>query len=138
GMLLQDLDNLLFGKPALTHRLSPGWRTEILTQNRGRFRGAGQAKWQDPPVGAQDLRAFSLSVGSKAQWSRGLFISFSGFSRDGLFSFAQGIRTNIICMDGFDLHEILNGKLNLVDVFERKIRRAAETNASYVSVRELY
>ncbi|MGD9840028.1 MAG: hypothetical protein AB7F72_12645, partial [Afipia sp.] len=41
GMLLQDLDNLLFGKPALTHRLSPGWRTEILTQNRGRFRGAG-------------------------------------------------------------------------------------------------
>jgi hypothetical protein len=41
-MLLQDLDNLLFGKPALTHRLSPGWRTEILTQNRGRFRGAGQ------------------------------------------------------------------------------------------------
>ncbi|MGD9839839.1 MAG: hypothetical protein AB7U74_18610, partial [Afipia sp.] len=44
GMLLQDLDNLLFGKPALTHRLSPGWRTEILTQNRGRFRGAGHGQ----------------------------------------------------------------------------------------------
>lgn len=97
-----------------------------------------EATWQSEPVGQEKLLTFSGKVGGKAQWSRGLLISNSGFSPDGLEAFTRGKPTNIICMDGLDLYYVLEGKLDLYSVLERKVRRAAETNQAYVSVRELF
>ncbi len=97
-----------------------------------------EAKWQNAPVSQEALLVFSGKVGSKAEWSRGLFISYSGFTRDGLETFARGRRINIICMDGADLWHILHGGLDLRTVIERKARYAAETNQAYVSVRDLF
>ena len=97
-----------------------------------------EAKWQNIQVAEQTLLGFSGKVEGKAQWSRGLFVSYSGFTQDGLDAFSRGKRTSIICMDGLDLHYILQGKLNLIDVIDRKMRRAAETNNAFVSVRDLY
>ena len=74
----------------------------------------------------------------KANWSRGLFVSYTGFSEDGLEAFARGKRTSIICMDGLDLYGILYGQLSLTEVIDRKMRRAGETNSSFVSVRDLF
>jgi hypothetical protein len=89
------------------------------------------------PVVANDLDAFQGKVERKAQWSRGLFISYSGFSKDGLEAFAVGQRTSVICMDGLDLSESLRGKLDLVQVVTAKARRGAETDRAFVLVREL-
>jgi hypothetical protein len=75
-----------------------------------------EAKWQATLTGQADLLTFSGKVEGKAQWSRGMFISYSGFSEDGLEAFARGRRTSIVCMDGRDLAQILLGGLNLVDV----------------------
>jgi hypothetical protein len=97
-----------------------------------------EAKWQDPRVGNGRLLEFSGKVGGKAQWARGLFVSYSGFTVDGLEAFARGRQTNIVCMDGLDLYGILSGRLDLVEVIERKVRRAAETNQAFVSVRDLF
>jgi hypothetical protein len=97
-----------------------------------------EAKWQDPQVGNGRLLEFSGKVGGKAHWARGLFVSYSGFSADGLEAFARGRQTNIVCVDGLDLYGILSGRLDLVEVIERKVRRAAETNQAFVSVRELF
>lgn len=97
-----------------------------------------EAKWQDPLVGNGPLLEFSAKVGGKAQWARGLFVSYSGFTRDGLEAFCRGRQTNIVCMDGFDLYGILSGKLDLVVVIDRKVRRAAETNQAFISVRDLF
>jgi hypothetical protein len=77
-------------------------------------------------------------VEGKAQWSRGLFVSYSGFSEDGLEAFARGRRTSIVCMDGLDLAQILTGGLNFVDVIQRKKRRAAEIGSAFVPVRDLF
>ncbi|MBA7702727.1 hypothetical protein ES703_111497 [subsurface metagenome] len=74
----------------------------------------------------------------KAHWSRGLFISYTGFSQDGLDAFSRGKPTNIICIDGFDLSCILQNKISLSNALEKKVRRAAETNEAFVSVRELF
>ena len=84
-----------------------------------------------------DLLAFSGKVSGKATWSRGVFISNSGFSQDGLAAFGTGRRTNIICVVGLDLHEIVHNRLSLIEVVEEKLRRAAETNRAFVPVREL-
>lgn len=97
-----------------------------------------EAKWQDPRVGVAELLTFNGKVEGKAQWSRGLFVSYSGFSEDGLHAFAQGRRTSIIGMDGLDLSHVLSGRIDFVEVIERKARRAAETNRAFVAVRDLF
>jgi Restriction endonuclease len=97
-----------------------------------------EAKWQNQKTGQSDLLSFSGKVEGKAQWSRGLFISYSGFTDYGLEAFARGKSTRIICMDGFDLHCVLNHNLNLAEVVNRKMRRAGETNDAFISVRDLF
>jgi hypothetical protein len=95
-----------------------------------------EAKWQNAQTGAGDLHTFEGKLGQKASWSRGLFVSNSGFSSDGLQAFGKGKR--LICMDGYDLSEMLRLKLSFVDVIDAKVRRAAETGCPFVPVRDLF
>lgn len=95
-----------------------------------------EAKWQNSPIGVSDLHTFEGKLGEKASWSRGLFVSSSGFSIQGLQAFGRGKRT--ICMDGFDISEMLRLRLSFVKVIEAKARRAVETGSPFVSVRDLF
>jgi hypothetical protein len=97
-----------------------------------------EAKWENHKTGQSDLLSFSGKVEGKAQWSRGILISYAGFTEDGLEAFGRGKSTRIICMDGLDLHSVLNQGLTLSEVVNRKMRRAGETNQAFVSVRELF
>ncbi len=94
-----------------------------------------EAKWTNARVDAGTLRAFNAKVEDKAAWSRGLFVSHSGFTEDGLIAFGRGKR--VVCMDGLDLYEMLNSRLAFADVLSRKVRRAAETGLPFVRVRDL-
>lgn len=95
-----------------------------------------EAKWQSQKCDAADLRAFNAKVEDKAHWSRGLFLSYYGFSDDGLAAFGRGKR--IICMDGGDLWDLLGQGLPFDEVLARKVRAAAETGKPFVRVRELF
>lgn len=96
-----------------------------------------EAKWHGPQIGFADLMTFSGKVSGKASWSRGLFVSNSGFTPDGLEAFSRGRQTNLICADGLDLYEVLSRRVSLIDVLEEKARRAAETNRAFVAMRDL-
>jgi hypothetical protein len=96
-----------------------------------------EAKWHGPRIGLAELLTFSGKVEGKAAWSRGLFVSISGFTEDGLQASSRGRRTNLICMDGLDLCEVLNNNYSLSKVLDAKDRRAAETNAAYVPLCQL-
>lgn len=95
-----------------------------------------EAKWQNSPSGVADLHGFHGKVEQKAAWARGLFVSNNGFSVDGLEAFGRGKR--VVCMDGFDLYELLNRNLSLGQVLERKVRHAAETGVLFARVGELF
>lgn len=95
-----------------------------------------EAKWQNPQSGVAELHAFQGKIEQKAAWARGLFISNSGFTVDGLEAFGRGKR--VICMDGYDLYELLNRNLSLGKVLERKVRHAAETGVLFARVRDLF
>jgi hypothetical protein len=95
-----------------------------------------EAKWQSAKTGAADLHTFEGKLRQKASWSRGLFVSHSGFSTDGLHAFGRGKR--LICMDGFDIYEMLRLKLSFIDVIDAKVRRAAETGCPFVPIRDLF
>jgi predicted protein tyrosine phosphatase len=95
-----------------------------------------EAKWQDAQTGVADLHTFHGKLEQKAAWTRGLFVSHSGFTEDGLAAFGRGKR--VVCMDGLDLFETLNRELPLNGVLERKVRRAAETGMPFARVRDLF
>ena len=96
-----------------------------------------EVKWQKEPVGNADLLVLRGKVEGKSTWSRGLFVSYSGFTQDGLEAFSRGRPTNIIAMTGQDLYFILEGKMSLVDAIRLKARRAAEIGKVLVTVHEL-
>lgn len=95
-----------------------------------------EAKWQSQPIGVADLHVFHGKIEQKAAWTRGLFVSNSGFTDEGLEAFGKGKR--VICMDGLDLYDSLDRQIPFNNVLERKIRRAAETGLPFIRVRELF
>jgi hypothetical protein len=95
-----------------------------------------EAKWHGQATGVAELHTFHGKIEQKAAWTRGLFVSSSGFTEDGLAAFGRGKR--VICMDGLDLYEMLDRDLSLEQVLERKVRRAAETGAPFIRVRDLF
>ena len=95
-----------------------------------------EAKWESTLTGVADLHVFQGKLDQKAAWARGLFMSHAGFSEDGLTAWGRGKR--VICMDGFDLYEMLQRGLPFDHVLDRKIRRAAETGMAFVRVRDLF
>ena len=97
-----------------------------------------EAKWQASQIGNRELQSFAGTVRTKADWTRGLYVSDSGFSEDGLTAFRQGENTRIICLSGMELRDIFVHNLNLIEVFNLKTRRAAETGRAYIPVRELF
>jgi hypothetical protein len=97
-----------------------------------------EAKWQDAQIGNRELQAFAGTVRTKSVWSRGLYVSYSGFSEDGLTAFGRGDATRLICLDGLELWEIFERRLDLSEVLSLKTRRAAETGRAHVPVRDLF
>lgn len=95
-----------------------------------------EAKWRAQPIGVAELHNFHGKLDQKAAWTRGLFVSDSGFTEEGLTAFGRGKR--LICMDGLDLYESLDRELSLNDVLARKVRVAGETGHCFVRVRDLF
>ena len=95
-----------------------------------------EAKWQAAQTGVADLHTFHGKLEQKAAWTRGLFVSNSGFTEDGLVAFGRGKR--VVCMDGLDLFDTLSRELPLNHVLESKVRRAADTCLPFARVRDLF
>jgi hypothetical protein len=95
-----------------------------------------EAKWHNAPTGVSDLHNFHSKVEQKAEWSRGLFVSYAGFTADGIAAF--GKRKRIVCMDGHDIYEALDREIPLSHVLGEKVRRAAETGGVFCRVRDLF
>lgn len=95
-----------------------------------------EAKWHNERVDNGPLHTFHGKLEQKAAWTRGLFISYAGFTDGGLASFGVGKR--VICMDGLDLFEALDRHIPLDIVLEKKVRRVAEVGRTFVPVRELF
>lgn len=96
-----------------------------------------EAKWHSQNTIQKDLLVFNGKVEGKSSWARGLLISHAGFSNDCLLAFSNGRRTSIIGMDGNDISIVLDGKCSLPNAVRMKARKAAETNAFFVSLATL-
>lgn len=90
-----------------------------------------EAKWESKQIGIQDLLCFHGKIAGKSTWSRGILISYSGFTQEALTAFSRGRPTNLITFTAQDLYFILEGYrgkyLNLDEAIRIKVRHAAET-----------
>ena len=82
------------------------------------------------------LHAFQGKLNARVNWARGLFVSYSGFTQDGLTAYGRG--GSVVCMDGLDLHDALQGEIPLNHVLEHKVRRSVETGEVLARVRDLF
>ena len=96
-----------------------------------------EAKWQRDPIGVLELHGFHGKVEQKASWTRGLFVSFGGFTEVGLQAFGQAAK-RVICMEGRDIYEALDRNIPIDTVLERKVRYAAETGFPFAPLRQLF
>jgi hypothetical protein len=94
-----------------------------------------EAKWRNAQTGAADLRSFQELVGQHFEGARGLFVSYSGFTPDGLQAF---VARRIVMMDGMDIVEALRRRISLEKIVAKKLRIAIEERRPNVSVRELF
>lgn len=95
-----------------------------------------EARWRDAASNVADLHTFHGKLEQKAAWTRGLFVSYAGFTSDGLEAFGRGKK--LVCMDGLDLLEALSREISLREVLARKVRHAAERGLVFVRVRDLF
>ena len=94
-----------------------------------------EAKWQQNPVGVEDLDAFSSKVERKLENTLGVFLSMNGYSADGVAAHSK-TRPSIVLMDGAELMTILEERVDFVTLLLRKKRHAAQTGNIYLKVHE--
>jgi len=85
-----------------------------------------EARWRKDQARKGDLSSFSDKVQRKSEWTRGLFVSISGFTKDSLDAMTRGKSSNIVIMSGADLKSVVNSEINLNDMLRTKVRKLAE------------
>lgn len=96
-----------------------------------------EAKWTSKKIDKGDLVIFNEKVSLKSGFTRGLYISFSGYSDEALATFANGRTVNIVLMTVQELTIALTRKVDLTNVLKLKVRALAEEGNYNKSVLEI-
>ncbi|SEM19442.1 Restriction endonuclease [Bosea lupini] len=94
-----------------------------------------EAKWHRAKTDATTLHGFQGKVNERPEWTRGLFVSFSGFTEVGLQAFTA---RKIILADGMDIYDALARRLSVSDIIAAKVRHASEYRNPFERVRSLF
>lgn len=97
-----------------------------------------EAKWTKQPAAGADFGAFTFKLDGKTADTRGLFVSFNGFSDDALSALKRKGNLRFVCLDGSHLAAALEPLGNLTKVLELVWRHADETGEPYLPMSGLY
>jgi len=95
-----------------------------------------EAKWVSEQINKANLVVFNNKVSSKSGFTRGLFISYSGYTEEALNTLSNGITVNIILMTVQELYMSLESKMQLDEILWKKARALAEEGKYYKNVFE--
>jgi hypothetical protein len=90
-----------------------------------------EARWRSRPTDKEDLSNFYFKIENKANWTRGIFISISGFNEQALNYLTSNSILNFIAIRGGEIELILDGKVDLLDMLRKKVRVLAEEKRFY-------
>jgi hypothetical protein len=89
-----------------------------------------EARWRKDPAERQDLDVFAAKVAGSSENTLGLFISIEGFAKAGVEKH-NGSQSALHLMDGGEILAVLEERIDLVELLERKRRHAAMTGEIY-------
>jgi hypothetical protein len=94
-----------------------------------------EAKWHRAKIEAEKLHAFQGKISERLEGTRGLFVSFEGFTDGALQAFTA---KRIILADGMDIFDALTRQISFPDIITAKARHASEYRSPFVPVRTLF
>lgn len=149
--LLHGMDDAAQARGYAFERLLKKWFDAWGLDARGSFRLIGEqidgsfehrgsiylieAKWTNALTDASSLRSFQEKAGDGFEGTRGLFVSYSGFTKEGLHAFNA---KRVILMDGMDVFVALRHRISLNEVIAAKFRRGIEERRPLIHVSELF
>lgn len=128
GLQLENVLNRLFA----LHDLSPREAFRVVgEQIDGSFELDHEvylleAKWQQDPSPAADLYVFREKVEGKSKFTRGVFLSINGVSREAVDAITRGKQPNFFVSDGYDIMMLLEDNMDLAAFLRRRQRLLAE------------
>lgn len=93
-----------------------------------------EAKWTCKPVNRNDLVVFNDKVSRKSNFTRGIFVSYSGYVENAVETFANGRVSSIVLMDIREVVWSLENEINIKDVLSKKIRKLTEEGRCYYNI----
>lgn len=90
-----------------------------------------EAKWTDDAVGGDGVYQFSMKVEGK-MYGRGLFVSIKGFSDQVVNSIVSGKALRTVFIDGADLMLVIEERMTLVQIIDKKVKAAQTKGLIYV------
>lgn len=96
-----------------------------------------EAKWTKKTIDKGELVKFNEKVLSKSSFTRGFFISFSGFTDEALATFNTGRSVSIILMTVQELAIMLEREISFKKMLNLKVRALAEKGEFYKPLTEI-
>ncbi len=96
-----------------------------------------EAKWEKSQVGLEHLAVFREKVTAKSAFTRGVFISISGYGPNAVSAITTGRQPNFLMLDGVHLFSVLHGDRDLVEMLHTLVRELADKGRPYVPLSEL-
>lgn len=94
-----------------------------------------EAKWHNKPTDATMLHGFQGKLLERPDWTRGLYVSYGGFSVESFDAFTA---RRLIMMDGTDIYFALNRRLDLGRVIGAKARHHSEKRQPFARVTDIF
>lgn len=96
-----------------------------------------EAKWKRDATPAADLYVFRGKIEGKSKFTRGVFLTVNGVSREAQKAIVTGKQPTFFVMDGHDLMMLLEGNLALVEFLRRRQRLLAERGRVFARFQEV-
>jgi len=96
-----------------------------------------EAKWTSEPCPEADLLVFRGKIEGKSKYTRGVFLSINGISREATAAITQGKQPSFFVADGYDLTMMLEDNISLVDFLRQRQRILAEEGRIVVPFSQL-
>jgi hypothetical protein len=96
-----------------------------------------EAKWQQDPSPAADLYVFREKVEGKSKYTRGVFLSINGVSKEALEAITKGKQPTFLLIDGYDVMMLLEDNMDLTTFLRRRQRLLAEEGRVSIPFGEL-
>jgi hypothetical protein len=95
-----------------------------------------EAKWEVKPLAEEKPLVFRGKIEGKSSFTRGVFVSVSGFSSDCLKAISKHKQPTFFLVDGYDLTMALEGQVALIDLLRAKRNRLAEEGTLFFRARQ--